>query len=354
MRQVARAVRTAVVILNWNTLEHLQRWLPGLLASVDGRDAEVIVADNASTDGSAEYVKSSFPGVRLMQFERNLGFTGGYNRALGQIGDAEFFVLINSDVDVQPGWLEPLAAWMDSNPDCAVCGPKIHALDCAQGPDGQLLYSRSGRFEYAGAAGGYIDHYGYPFCRGRVLSRTEEDRGQYDTPADVQWVSGACMMVRSSVWKESGGLDGRFFAHMEEIDLCLRVIGKGLRVCVVPDSTVWHLGGGTLPQSSPFKLKLNYRNSLLMMRKSMPGARVFVRMMLDGAAACAYLLQGKPAYFKAVWDAHMEARKLQEDTRSDFVPGPMDRIRIIPLALVKGKKVFKYLKDYEDSHSRCR
>ncbi|MCQ2180100.1 MAG: glycosyltransferase family 2 protein [Bacteroidales bacterium] len=347
-------MRTAVVILNWNTREHLQRWLPGLLESVDGCDAEVIVADNASTDGSAEYVQSRFPGVRLIRFESNLGFTGGYNRALGQIPEAEFFVLVNSDIEVRPGWLEPLEAWMDSNPGCAVCGPKIHAMDRTQDADGQMVYSRGSSFEYAGAAGGYIDHYGYPFCRGRVLSRTEEDFGQYDTPADVQWVSGACLMVRSSVWKELGGLDERFFAHMEEIDFCLRAIGRGWRVCVVPASTVWHLGGGTLPQSSPFKLKLNYRNSLLMMRKSMPGARVFVRMLLDGAAACAYLLQGRPGYFRAVWDAHREARKLKDSSKSDFVPGPMDRIRIIPLALLKGRKIFKYLKDYEDSHSRCR
>lgn len=340
--------------MNWNTLGHLQRWLPGLLASVDGRDAEVIVADNASTDGSAGYVRSSFPGIRLMQFESNLGFTGGYNKALGELQDAEFFVLINSDVEVSPGWLEPLVEWMDRNPDCAVCGPKIHALDCIQAADGTATYGRSSRFEYAGAAGGYIDHYGYPFCRGRVLSRTEEDAGQYDSPADVQWVSGACMMVRSSVWKELGGLDNRFFAHMEEIDFCLRARSRGWRICMVPCSTVWHLGGGTLPQSSPFKLKLNYRNSLLMMRKSMPASRVFMRKVLDGGSAIAYLLSGKPLYFKAVWDAHREARKLQDDVKSVFLPGPMDRIRIIPLALLKGRKVFKYLKDYEDSHSRCR
>ena len=343
-----------MVILNWNTLEHLQRWLPGLLASVDGSEAEVIVADNASTDGSAEYVRSSFPCIRLMQFESNLGFTGGYNRALGELQDAEFFVLINSDVEVSSGWLEPLVEWMDRNPGCAVCGPKIHALDCSQTADGSIVYDRSGRFEYAGAAGGYIDHYGYPFCRGRVLSRTEEDTGQYDSPADVQWVSGACMLVRSSVWKYLGGLDGRFFAHMEEIDFCLRARSRGWRVCMVPDSTVWHLGGGTLPQSSPFKLKLNYRNSLLMMRKSMPAGRVLIRKILDGCSAIAYLAACKPLYFKAVWDAHREARKLQDNGKPAFLPGPMDRIRIIPLALLKGRKVFKYLKDYEDSHSRCR
>lgn len=347
-------MRTAVVILNWNTLEHLKRWLPGLLDSVDGCDAEVIVADNASTDGSAEYVRGTFPDVRLMQFESNLGFTGGYNRALAQITGAEFFVLINSDVEVARGWLEPLVDWMDRNPDCAVCGPKIHALDCRQSPDGQLICSRSCRFEYAGAAGGYIDRYGYPFCRGRVLSRTEEDHGQYDEPADVQWVSGACLMVRSSVWKDFGGLDERFFAHMEEIDFCLRVRSKGWRICTVPGSTVWHLGGGTLPQSSPFKLKLNYRNSLLMMQKSMPASRLFVRKVLDGGAAAAYLLSGKPQNFKAVWDAHKEARKLQNSEKSAFLPGPMDSIRIIPLSLIKGRKVFKYLKDYEDSHCRCR
>ena len=338
-------MRTAVVILNWNTREHLQRWLPGLVASVEGTDAAVTVADNASTDGSVQYVRENFPQVGLLEFDTNYGFTGGYNRALASI-DAEYYVLVNSDIDAPAGWLEPLVAWMDENAGCAVCGPKIHAMDGA--------FGRTGRFEYAGAAGGWLDRYCYPFCRGRVLGRTEQDNGQYDVPADVQWVSGACMMVRSSVWKALGGLDERFFAHMEEIDFCSRAIRAGYRVSVVPQSTVWHLGGGTLPQDSPFKLKLNYRNSILMMEKMMPARRVFVRKLLDGASAAIYLVTGRPACFKAVWDAHREARKMHEEGSAVFVPGPMDRIRIIPLALLKGEKVFKYLRNYEDNNCRCR
>ena len=309
----------------------------------------MIVADNASTDGSAEYVRSAFPELRVIGLDSNYGFTGGYNRALAQI-EAEYYVLINSDVDAPKGWLGPLVEWMDTHPDCAVCGPKIHALD----PEG---FGRTDRFEYAGAAGGWLDRFCYPFCRGRVLSRTEQDCGQYDSPAAVQWVSGACMMVRSSVWKELGGLDDRFFAHMEEIDFCCRATAAGYCICVVPQSCVWHLGGGTLPQSSPLKLKLNYRNTLLLMQKIMPAWRIFMRKVFDGGSALVYLVSGNRAGFRAVLDAHRQARELQAEgpqTRYEFKPGPMDGIRIIPLSFLKGRRVFKYLRHYEDSHCRCR
>ena len=346
-------MRTAVVILNWNTREHLMRWLPGLVSSVDGREDKVIVADNASTDGSAEYVSQNFPELQLMRFESNLGFTGGYNKALSQIGDAKYFALVNSDIDAPIGWLKPLLDWMDEHPGCAACGPKIHALK----PLSDGSYERTYWFEYAGAAGGYIDHYGYPFCRGRVLSRTEKDLGQYDTPASVEWVSGACMVIRASAWKDLGGFDHRFFAHMEEIDFCLRARRAGWSIDVVPQSTVWHLGGGTLPQASPFKLKLNYRNSLLMLRKFMPKWRLTIRRAIDFCASIAYLITGKKEYFKAVMQAHKEARVLEKGEpwpMSPFKPGLMDGIRIIPLAILKKDKAFKYLKDYEDSHCRCR
>lgn len=346
-------MRTAVVILNWNTREHLQRWLPGVVDSVDGHEDKVIIADNASTDGSAEYVRTNFPDLKLIQFSSNLGFTGGYNKALEQIPDAKYYVLLNSDIDAPIGWLKPLTDWMESHPACAACGPKIHALK----PSGNGTYERTYWFEYAGAAGGYIDHYGYPFCRGRVLSRTEKDLGQYDTPASVEWVSGACMMVRASAWKDLGGLDDRFFAHMEEIDFCLRARRAGWSVDVVPQSTVWHLGGGTLPQTSPFKLKLNYRNNLMMLRKFMPKWRLNIRRVSDCLASLVYLVTGKKEYFKAVMQAHKEARILEDGepwSMAAFEPGPMDGIRIIPLAFLKKDKVFKYLKDYEDSHCRCR
>ena len=231
-------MRTAVVILNWNTRDYLERFLPPLLGSLRGLDAAVVVADNASTDGSRELLAERFPQLRTLFFEENLGFTGGYNRAFDALlagPDApEYLVLLNSDIEVQDGWLEPLVDWMDTHPDYAACGPKLHALV----PDGDG-FRRTDRFEYAGAAGGLLDRYGFPFCRGRVLSRTETDAGQYDSPADVLWVSGACLLVRAAAWRGIGGLDGRFFAHMEEIDWCWRAWLAGWRVGVVPQSCGW-------------------------------------------------------------------------------------------------------------------
>ena len=254
-------MKTAVVILNWNTEGFLKDLLPGLLKSVETVEgAEVIVADNASTDGSLKVMKELFPEVRTIVFEKNFGFTGGYNRAFDQI-DSDLFVLINSDIEVTDGWLEPLIEWMKGHPECGACAPKLHS------------YQEREKFEYAGAAGGYLDRYGYPFCRGRVLKRLETDKCQYDSPADVLWATGACLMVRSEVYRRLGGLDDRFFAHMEEIDLCWRMQLEGYRVCIVPESTVYHIGGGTLPASSPFKLYLNFRNNLMMLENNL--ARTF-------------------------------------------------------------------------------
>ena len=308
-------MKTAIVILNWNTKDYLRQFLPGVLASCEGEDASVIVADNASTDGSMEMMAAEFSQVRTIALDENYGFTGGYNRALAQV-EAEYYVLLNSDIEVTPGWIAPLRRWLDSHPQCGACGPKL------------LSYYDHGSFEYAGAAGGYIDAFGYPFCRGRVLKRVQEDHGQYDSPADVFWVTGACLMVRSSVWKQLGGLDDRFFAHMEEIDLCWRMRLAALSVSVVPESVVYHLGGGTLPQDSPWKLELNYRNSLLTMENNLSrqimleGAppkkafhiakrQIFIRKCLDGIASAVYLLQGNPSYFASVWRAHRSYRRLR-------------------------------------------
>ena len=309
-------VKTAVVILNWNTKDYLLQFLPGLIASTEGLDAEVIVADSASTDGSMELVASRFPSVRRIPLAENYGFTGGYNSALEGL-DAEYFVLINSDIEVSPDWLRPLVEWMDTHPECGACGPKLHSW-----------YERE-TFEYAGAAGGLLDRYGYPFCRGRVMKTVEEDTGQYDTPADVFWVTGACLMVRSRLWQELGGLDDRFFAHMEEIDFCWRLQLAGYKVTVVPRSLVWHIGGGTLPNDSPWKLKLNYRNNLLMLENNLArsfrattGApperclkrarrRIFLRMVLDGASATTYLVTKRWALYRAVVEAHREYRQLR-------------------------------------------
>ncbi len=309
-------MKTAVVILNYNTRDYLKQFLPGLLASCEGLDAEVVVADNASSDGSVELMQTEFPQVPLIRLEENFGFTGGYNRALAQV-DADCFVLINSDIEVPKGWLKPLVAWMESHPECGACGPKL------------ISYKERDTFEYAGAAGGLVDRYGYPFCRGRVMQKVEKDHGQYDTPANVLWCSGACLMVRASLWRALGGLDDRFFAHMEEIDLCWRMQLRGWKVTVVPKSFVYHIGGGTLPNESPFKLRLNFRNNLLLLENNLPATlgsrgkarrRILVRMCLDGASALLFLVQGKWSFYRAVLEAHREYRKLRKP--GELLPNP--------------------------------
>lgn len=351
-------MRTAVVILNWNTRNYLERFLPPLLDSLQGLDAGVVVADNASTDGSRELLSERFPQVRTILLAENFGFTGGYNRAFAELKEPEYLVLLNSDIEVPAGWLEPLVAWMDAHPDYAACGPKLHALE----PDGDG-FRRIERFEYAGAAGGLLDRYGFPFCRGRVLGRTELDTGQYDTPQDALWVSGACLLVRARAWRELGGLDERFFAHMEEIDWCWRAWISGWRVGVVPQSCVYHLGGGTLAPASPFKLKLNYRNGLLLLENNLPASlgtrrarrRIRVRKILDCCAAIVYLLSGKPAQVRAVRDAHREYRALRGTGTTPGVPakgspeGLLD-VCILVQAALRGEKIFKFVRRYESSH----
>ena len=317
-------MRVAVVILNWNTKDYLRKFLPPLLESVSGFNgggegfAEVAVADSASTDGSMEMMAAEFPQVRRIPLDRNYGFTGGYNRALGKLSEEsgfDLYVLLNSDIEVTPGWLGPLVRWMEEHPECGACGPKLHS------------WHERDKFEYAGAAGGLLDRFGYPFCRGRVLGKVETDRGQYDSPADVLWVTGACLAVRSDVWDSLGGLDSRFFAHMEEIDLCWRMQLEGWKVTVVPQSLVYHLGGGTLPQNSPQKLYLNYRNNLLMLDNNLArtvgrrkaALRIFFRKILDGCSAAVYLLSFRTEYFKAVWRAHRDAAELTAKRRRENV-----------------------------------
>lgn len=342
-------MKTAVVILNWNTKEYLRRWLPGLIDSCQalGRDpvtgeyaAGVVVADSASTDGSLEMMAAEFPTVRTIALDANYGFTGGYNRALALI-DAQYYVLINSDIEVDDDWLLPLVRWMDSHPECGVCGPRLHALDCKGDPaSAKAVFTRTDRFEYAGAAGGLLDRYGYPYCRGRVLKRTEKDCGQYGQPADVLWTTGACLMTRSSLWRSLGGLDDRFFAHMEEIDYCWRAQLAGWKVTVVPESVVWHLGGGTLPQNSPFKLKLNFRNGLLLLENNLEATfmaggmsgsaahararrTIAFRRLLDNCSALVYRLTGRKEYACAVRDAHREYKQLRKAGKKAAAPSGM-------------------------------
>ena len=310
-------MKVSVVILNWNTKGYLRKFLPGVVESCRMfGDACTVVADSGSTDGSVEMLTNEFPDVKVLPLGDNFGFTGGYNRAMKEIG-SEYAVLLNSDVEVTEGWLTPLVDWMDSHPDCCAAGPKI------------LSWSDRGSFEYAGAAGGLIDAFGYPFCRGRVPGRTESDHGQYDAaPADVFWVSGACMMVRMDAWRELGGLDDRFFAHMEEIDFCWRAQLAGYRISAIPQSSVYHVGGGTLKSDSPEKLRLNFRNNLLLLENNLARTviaegksegkalrisrrRIFERMVLDGAAAVAYFISGSPAKARAVISAHKGYRELR-------------------------------------------
>lgn len=310
----------AVVILNWNGLGMMQEYLPRVVSRTEafgdhddegGDSAFVVVADNGSTDGSIEWLHSNFPKLEVIELDRNYGFTGGYNRALKEI-DADYYVLLNSDIEVPEKWLEPLFEFMEEHPEVGICQPKIHSI------------TDRDSFEYAGAAGGFIDRYGYPFCRGRILSRIEKDCGQYDEPREVFWATGACMMIRSSLYHHLGGLDESFFAHMEEIDLCWRAKLLGYEVWCVTSSTVYHVGGGTLPNNSPRKLYFNYRNNLLMLYKNLPDkirrSRLFARMCLDGASAALYLLTGKWSYLKAVVKAHRDYRKM----KAEIDPSPFE------------------------------
>ena len=284
-----------VVILNWNGRSHLERFLPVLVARTPG--ADIVVADNGSTDDSADFIRARFPQVELLLLDRNYGFAEGYNRALARI-EADYCVLLNSDVEVTEGWLAPLVELLERDSAAAAVAPKIRS------------YANPGKFEYAGAAGGFIDFLGYPFCRGRILDTIESDRGQYDAPREVFWASGACMLVRSEVFRRLGGFDGDFFAHMEEIDFCWRAQLAGYRIRVEPRSTVFHVGGGTLPNNSPQKIYLNFRNNLCMLFKNLsPGTFwpvLFSRMVLDGMAALVFLVQGHPDFFKKVFRAHID------------------------------------------------
>ena len=316
-------MKAAVVVLNWNTKDYLRNFLPGLLSSCKQAGAELVVADSGSTDGSVETLRDEFPQVRTVLLDDNYGFSGGYNKALKGL-EADYYLLINSDIEVENGWLEPLLDWMDSHPECGICGPKLHALLKKDGG-----YVRSSRFEYAGAAGGVLDRFGYPYCRGRIRQKVSEDTGQYDNASpDVLWVTGACLLIRRSLWEQLEGFDDRFFAHMEEIDLCWRAQLLGWKVNVVSESVVWHLGGGTLAPASPFKLKLNFRNNLLLLdnnleqtfisqgmapRKAGKKASLLMRfrLFLDYCAGIVYFCTGKPEYTRAVRDARREWRELR-------------------------------------------
>jgi GT2 family glycosyltransferase len=288
--------KTAVIILNWNGIHYLRQFLPIVCKHTDLPGTEIIVVDNGSSDDSVSFLRSTFPTVKVIEFKQNYGFAMGYCKALASI-QATYYVLLNSDVEVSPGWLEPLIETMEANPVLGACMPKL------------LSHDQHNYFEYAGASGGFIDRFGYPFCRGRILSTLENDNGQYNDFRNIFWASGACMFIRAEAYSKAGGLDCEFFAHMEEIDLCWRMHRLGYTIAVVPQSTVYHVGGGTLPNNTPLKLYLNYRNNLFLLFKNLPVFQlipvIFIRMLLDGMSALTYLCSGSGRFFVAVIRAHL-------------------------------------------------
>ena len=290
--------KIAVVILNWNGKSFLEKFLPIVIKYSQG--VQIIVADNQSTDDSVSFLKTNFPNVSVIINPSNDGFAKGYNLALKQVS-AEYYILLNSDVEVTENWIEPIIDLMRANHTVAACQPKI------------LDYKHPSKFEYAGAAGGFIDKYGYPFCRGRVFNILEEDKGQYDAAQEVFWATGACMFVRSEIFWKVGGFDDDYFAHMEEIDVCWRMKNLGYQVYVEPKSKVYHVGGGTLNKLSPRKTFLNFRNNLTTLTKNASPRflffKIIFRMILDGVAAFKFLFEGHGSHFFAVIKAHFSFYK---------------------------------------------
>lgn len=324
--------KVAVVILNWNGKDFLEKFLPIVISH--SPVGSVYVADNASTDDSVKLLQTKFPEVNIVINDSNGGFAKGYNDALKKI-EAEYYVLLNSDVEVTPNWIEPIIKLMDSDKTIAACQPKL------------LAYHDKNKFEYAGASGGFIDKYGYPFCRGRIFTELEEDKAQYNDTREVFWATGACMFVRASVYHELNGFDDDYFAHMEEIDLCWRMRNTGRTVYVVPESVVYHVGGGTLNKSNPRKTFLNFRNNLITLLKNDQSAFLFVkflfRLKLDGVAGIVFVLKGDFSHCWAIVKAHFSVYKSFSKTiekrkamkrRANFSPTSAQ--------ILDGNIVFKY------------
>ena len=341
----------AIVILNYNGLSFLADFLPTVLANADGHP--VYVADNASTDGSVAFVRTTFPRVRVIELARNEGYAGGYNLALDHIrthyGGATYYVLLNSDIEVTPGWLSPVLNLMEANPAIVACQPKIRS------------YAQRELFEHAGAAGGFVDWLGYVFCRGRVFATFEVDRGQYDDNRRVFWATGACLFVRSEVFHQTGGFDASFFAHMEEIDWCWRVQRLGYEVWACGESTVYHVGGGTLHKSNPQKTYLNYRNSLLMLYKNWPAdgwlwGKILARLVLDGLSSLLFLkvgqwrdvmaiLRAHFAFYGRLPQLHRQRKALRQTQKNDASLFPRS---IVWAYFGKGRKTFKEMGNTQD------
>ncbi len=330
--------KVSIVILNWNGRKYLGQFLPSVLAYMPG-NTEVVIADNGSTDGSVEFLEMQYPTVRVIRFSENLGFAKGYNEALKQV-KADYYVILNSDVEVCPGWLEPMISLLEVDKAIAACQPKI------------LSYRNKQLFEYAGAAGGWLDQYGYPFARGRIFDICEEDKGQYDDMEPVFWASGAALFIRAAVFHEVKGFDEYFFAHQEEIDLCWRIQLAGYKIYVCPSSKVYHVGGGTLPRGNTLKTYLNFRNNKIMMSKNLPLSKKIwimpVRSLLDGISAWKGLLSGDGGYFIAVlraqlafvkWWLFHQKKSVFPDSRKGELRGFCKR-NIVWLHFVKKKQYF--------------
>ena len=331
--------KVAVIILNWNGAQLLRRYMPTVIAGTDDTIADIIVADNGSTDDSVQVLREEFPGVKVLEFDKNYGFAEGYNLAIGQTM-YPYTVLLNSDVRTPQGWLNPLLDYMEAHPDVGAVMPKL-LHDC---DDGKQM------FDYAGAAGGYIDCHGYPYCRGRVFDYVEDDHGQYDDgPKSVFWATGACLMVRSQLYQDVGGLDKDFFAHMEEIDMCWRIRLAGSELMMVPTSRVFHLGGGSLAYGNPQKTFLNFRNNLLLLHKNLPvdeGKRLlFIRRLMDTLAFGMALTKGHFGDAWAIIRAHYDFRRKRSNYKSQPTVNllsqlPEERVNIITAHSLRGVKRF--------------
>lgn len=306
-------IRTSVVILNWNGRHFLEKFLPSVVKHSSLPGVEIVVADNGSTDDSIAFLEKQFPEIRLVKFNQNFGFAEGYNKALSQI-ESEYYVLLNSDVEVTGSWIQPVIQLMNSDKKIAACMPKIKD------------FNNRDRFEYAGAAGGFIDRYGFTFCRGRIFNVVEEDHGQYKDPQEVFWASGAALFIRSGLFHMAGGLDGKFFAHMEEIDLCWRLKNRGFRIFSTGHSQVFHVGGGALPMNHPRKTYLNFRNNLYLLYKNLPSRHlkrsILNRLLLDMIAAAKFLFSLEFSNFLSVFRAHFSffrtVHRLKRDRKENL------------------------------------
>jgi GT2 family glycosyltransferase len=339
---MTKSPNVAVVILNWNGRNFLESFLPSVIASTYP-GLEIIVADNASTDQSIEFLQSNYPSVTIIQNDQNYGFAEGYNKVIGLL-EFDYFILLNSDVEVSSNWIEPVIDLMESDLNIAVAQPKI------------LSHSKRNYFEYAGAAGGYLDVLGYPFCRGRIFDTVEEDLKQYDDPSEIFWASGAAFFIKRNYWIESGGFDPDFFAHMEEIDLCWRLKNLGYKIVICPKSTVFHVGGGTLNAESPFKTYLNFRNNLVLLQKNLSFGKafliIFIRFFLDLLSLIKYLFDGKPRNAMAISKAHFyffahlfkNIKKACKINNSKFNTAGLYRGSIVLEYFIRKKKTFDSLK----------